>query len=212
MTSCLERLMPWGWLFALAAPLAIGCGHDRPAAPAAESVAPKAPAAPSSPAGLGPGRELTDAINAYRGQNGLPPIPISKSLLTVADAHVRDLRASPRLAPSCNAHSWSARGPWTPCCYTSDHAQAKCMWQKPAELTPFKATGFEIAIGEPGVVSSGFVLDTQKAIAIWQRSSAHNDVILNRGMWQKRTWRAIGAAMIDSHATAWFSDQADPAP
>jgi len=129
----------------------------------------------------------------------------------IAETHVRDLHDSPKLDPSCNGHSWSSKGAWTPCCYTPDHAQAKCMWDKPAELTQLKATGFEITIGQPGE-TSGVVLDSQKAIAAWQGSPLHNDVILNRGTWEKMTWRSMGAGIIDSHACAWFSDQPDPAP
>ncbi len=84
------------------------------------------------------------------------------------------------------------------------------MWHKPKELTPFKGTGFEITIGQPGEIPQGFVLDSQKAIAAWESSALHNDVVLNRGQWQQMTWRALGAGINDSHACAWFSDQPDP--
>lgn len=178
--------------------------------PTAPSPAPTTP--PSTVPSVSPrGLELANAINNYRAQNGLPPIPISKSLSLVADTHVKDLHDSPKLAAQCNGHSWSSRGPWTSCCYTPDHAQAKCMWSKPSELTPHKGTGFEITIGQPGEVA-GVALDAPKAITAWQGSPLHNDVILNRGTWQSMTWRSMGAGMIDSHACAWFSDQPDPVP
>ena len=169
---------------------------------------------PPQPAGAVPpigarALDLANAINKYRAQNGLPALPISRSLSFVADTHVRDLRDSPKLAPQCNGHSWSGKGSWSPCCYTPDHAQAKCMWNKPTELTPLKGTGFEITIGQPGE-TMGVVLDSQKAIAAWQGSPLHNDVILNRNTWAKSTWRSMGAGIVDSHACAWFSDQADP--
>ncbi|HVJ15106.1 MAG TPA: CAP domain-containing protein [Polyangiaceae bacterium] len=167
-----------------------------------------APAPAIDPRGV----DLANAINRYRAQNGLPAIPISKSLSRVADTHVRDLRDSPKPAENCNGHSWSSRGPWTPCCYTPDHAQAKCMWNKPAEIAQFRGTGFEITIGQPGEVNAGVVLDSASAISAWQGSPLHNDVILNRGQWQSMQWRAMGAGIIDSHACAWFSDQADPTP
>ena len=85
------------------------------------------------------------------------------------------------------------------------------MWSKPAELSALKGTGFEITIGQPGEVQQGVVLDSPKAISAWQGSALHNDVILNRGQWTSMTWRSMGAGIIDSHACAWFSDQADPA-
>jgi hypothetical protein len=166
--------------------------------------------APTAPAISARSLELANAINQYRAKNGLPAIPISKSLSTVAEAHAKDLRESPKVGAECNGHSWSNKGPWSPCCYTPDHAQAKCMWNKPAEITAFKATGFEITIGQPGEIPQGFVLDSPKAISAWQGSALHNDVILNRGTWQTMTWRAMGAGIVDSHACAWFSDQTDP--
>ena len=85
------------------------------------------------------------------------------------------------------------------------------MWNKPSELTYFKSTGFEIAIGQPGV-DNGYVLDAQKSLELWRGSPLHHDVILNRGTWQNTTWRALGAGIIDSHAAAWFSEDADPIP
>ncbi len=85
------------------------------------------------------------------------------------------------------------------------------MWTKPAELTPLKGTGFEITVGQPGE-SSGVVLDSQKALAAWQGSPLHSDVILNRNTWKSMTWRAMGAGIVDSHACTWFSDQPDPVP
>ncbi|MBX3186214.1 MAG: hypothetical protein KF819_04330 [Labilithrix sp.] len=211
---------PWGDLLAslLANPPPIPpwWGPIPPPPPTTPPPAPPPTTAPTAPAPgalppIGPrALDLANAINRYRGQNGLPPIPISKSLSFVADTHARDLRDSPKVAPECNGHSWSSRGPWSACCYTADHAQAKCMWNKPGELTALKATGFEIAIGQPGV-STGVVLDSEKAISTWQGSALHNDVLLNRNTWQKTTWRAMGAGIVDSHACAWFSAEADPA-
>jgi hypothetical protein len=187
-------------------------GPSTPPTPAPTSTAPSTPPPPAGPQVSARSLELANAINKYRAQHGLAAIPISKALSQVGETHARDLRESPKLDPKCNGHSWSSKGPWTSCCYTPDHAQAKCMWSKPAEITAFKGTGFEITIGQPGDVNAGTVLDAPKAIAMWEGSSLHNDVLLNRGPWQKMTWRAMGAGIIDSHACAWFSDQADPNP
>ncbi len=92
------------------------------------------------------GVELVNAVNAYRAENGLPAIPLSPSLCFVANAHVGDLSANaPHAAPGCNLHSWSDQGTWTSCCYTSDHAQAACMWDKPGQLTSYPGPGYENA-------------------------------------------------------------------
>ena len=179
-----------------------------PAEPVAPPVTPVTPVRPTGDMSAR-ARELADAINRYRVENGLPAIPISPSLTTVATTHVVDLRdATP--SPGCNAHSWSSRGAWSSCCYTADHAQAACMWNKPAELTHWSTPGFEIAVGEPGKTGGGFVLTAASAIEIWKKSPPHNDVILNRGTWAKTTWRAMGAGISDSHASAWFAAETDP--
>ena len=153
-------------------------------------------------------RDLANAINAYRAQNGLPAVPLSAHLTHVAELHARDLPGNP-LPADCNAHSWSSKGPWTACCYTPDHKQATCMWSKPREVSKFNADGFEIAIGQPGVVS-GYALDSQRAVDLWKSSPKHNEVMLNRGPWANMTGRALGAGIIDSHACAWFATELDP--
>jgi hypothetical protein len=100
--------------------------------------------------------ELARLVNEYRVQNHLKPVPISPSLTTVAQTHVLDLNAnySPEQNSTCNMHSWSNKGPWRPCCYDSQHTQAKCMWEKPRELTSYKSEGFEIAFWGGGTLSN----------------------------------------------------------
>lgn len=144
-------------------------------------------------------------LNVYRGENGLPPIPASQSLCTVAATHVNDLMLnSPAASPACNLHSWSDQGSWAACCYTPDHAQAECMWNKPRELTVYTGDGFE---------NAAFGYNTAvEVMAGWRNSAAHNDVMLNRGIWSDRTWRAVGAAMVPGgYATLWFGSAVDPA-
>lgn len=89
--------------------------------------------------------KLYDLIMEYRKANGLPNISISTSLTNVAQTHVKDLQNNHPENEPCNMHSRSANGKWTPCCYTPDHAQAQCMWNKPRELTSYNGNGFEIA-------------------------------------------------------------------
>ncbi len=181
---------------------------------------PQAPTQPTppqphaQPGGLPPigarALDLANTINAYRQQQGLPPIPVTRALTFVAETHVRDLAASPKRS-GCNGHSWSEGGRWSACCYTPDHAQARCMWSKPSELTHYTSAGFEIEIGQPGE-GAGYVLDSQRALELWKGSALHHDVILNRATWQSNPWRAMGAGIIDSHAAVWFSREVDPAP
>jgi len=156
---------------------------------------------PSPP--TGEAAALYDLIMAYRADNGLPSIPLSRSLTIVAQTHVEDLIAyrSEVLVGTCNLHSWSNHGPWQGCCYTPDHAQASCMWNKPRELTVYTGDGYEI--------SASGVSQAQSALNLWKNSSGHNAVILNQGSWST-PWKAIGIGMGGGYAHVWFGRNVDP--
>ena len=81
-------------------------------------------------------KKLYDIIMAYRKTKKLKPIPYSAKLSKVAQTHVRDLAENYAYEKdaACNPHSWSNKGKWSSCCYTSDHKKAKCMWDKPKEI------------------------------------------------------------------------------
>jgi hypothetical protein len=148
--------------------------------------------------------QLIELVNEYRAANGLPAIPASLSLCTVAAAHARDLADhAPHAQPGCNLHSWSDKGDWTACCYTRDHAQASCMWNKPRQLTGYSGNGYENA-------ASG-VASPEEALGTWRSSPAHDAVILSRDAWRSHPWRAIGAEVYGGFALLWFGEEADPA-
>lgn len=149
------------------------------------------------------GLELIGLVNAYRRDNGLPDIPASPSLCTVAATHTRDLADNSPHGGECNLHSWSDAGDWSACCYTSDHARASCMWDKPRELTDYPGNGYENSYAGSS--------DPASALAAWQRSGGHNAVILNEGSWAGMTWRALGADVHEGYAVLWFGAQDDPA-
>jgi uncharacterized protein YkwD len=146
---------------------------------------------------------LIDLVNAYRSDNGLPAIPASSSLCTVASAHVHDLADNmPHVQPGgCNLHSWSEQGAWSPCCYTPDHAQAMCMWVKPSELTSYPGYGYENAAAGVG--------SPEQALSLWQSSQGHNEVILNQGIWTDHPWGALGADIHQGFAVLWFGVEPD---
>ena len=103
-------------------------------------------------------------------------------------------------------HSWSDNGSWTACCYTSDHAKAKCMWDKPKELSSYKGNGFEIAFG-----TSGYTVNAAGALEAWKQSSGHNAVIINDGVWKTMKWQAVGIGIYKAYAVIWFGTQKDEA-
>ena len=151
----------------------------------------------------GPGKEIVDLLNDYRAQNGLSAVPCSPSLMVVADTHVHDLDENqPHAVANCNLHSWSDQGTWSACCYTADHAQAQCMWDKPRELTVYTGNGYENAAAGASSPSA--------AITMWKNSSAHNAVMLNEGIWASHPWKAVGAALYQGYAVLWFGEQTDP--
>jgi hypothetical protein len=157
--------------------------------------------------------ELCGLVNAYRKEQGLPEIPLSTAMMTVAAYHIQDMIENPEaIGGACNLHSWSDNPPlWSGCCYTSDHAKAQCMWDKPKEITAtwganqYKGSGYENSAA--GSSSPAGALNQ------WKGSSAHNEVILNKGIWaSKSPWPALGCGMAQGYAVLWFGDASDPQP
>ncbi len=145
-------------------------------------------------------------INAYRKEKKLDPIPFSEKLTQVAKAHALDLSthyAFSRENP-CNPHSWSDQGPWSACCYTDDHSQAKCMWDKPQEIADYDSEGYEIAY----IDSDG--AQAVRGLEGWKKSPGHNPLLINSGIWKDATWRAIGIGIHGEFAVVWFGQLADP--
>lgn len=147
--------------------------------------------------------DLASAINQYRVSQGLSAIPVSPSLTLVAEEHVKDLVNNQPAQGNCNLHSWSGNGNWTACCYTDDHAQAQCMWDKPREMTNYTGNGYEIAAWSSGDISEN------QALEIWKNSQGHLNVIMNKDVWSNIEWKAIGAAIYKGYAVVWFGEVAE---
>jgi hypothetical protein len=152
---------------------------------------------------------LCDVINAYRVSLGLPEVPVSVALTTVAEAHVADLAANPgTLTPPCNLHSWSDQGAWSGCCYTPDHAEAECMWSKPEEITA--GWGANAYTGNGYEISASGASTPEQALELWKTSQGHHDVILNAAGWANFSpWPAMGCGMGSGFAMVWFGDAVD---
>lgn len=153
--------------------------------------------------------ELAQRVNDYRAANGLSAIPVSFSLGSVGQWHVWDLTTSNAWQqPGCNLHTWSGQRPalWQAMCYTADHAQAAQMWSKPSQITAgiYTGAGYEISAWSSGTIPPSL------AMAVWQGSQGHNDVILNQGGWSAFSWRAMGIGMYGNFAVVWFGVQTDP--
>jgi len=151
-------------------------------------------------------KKLYDMILDYRKSRKLGSIPLSAKLCLVAQTHARDLADNYTFDPanSCNPHSWSEKGNWSSCCYTSDHKQAKCMWDKPAEIAGYNSPGYEIAY------YSSVGSSPSEALEGWKKSPAHNPLLINQGMWEKVEWRAIGIGLYKEYGVVWFGQMVDP--
>jgi hypothetical protein len=152
---------------------------------------------------INPTDSLVDVINKFRLENNLSEIPVSPSLTTVAETHVRDLAENYVLSNVCNLHSWSDKGNWTPFCYSADHANAQLMWNKPRELTSYTGNGYEIAVFKSDTLTAN------QALELWKNSEEHLNVILNRGIWKDIKWNAIGGAINKGYAVVWFGEEVD---
>jgi uncharacterized protein YkwD len=154
--------------------------------------------------------DLYNFINEYRAQKGLPEVKLSASLSFVARIHAKDQTDNFKDGNRCNMHSWSNKGTWSSCCYSPDHKKAKCMWDKPRELTNYKSDGFEISFFSTYDYSSP--ADYAKDILDgWKKSPGHNDVIINKKMWKDMKWRAIGIGIDGEYANVWFGTEEDGA-
>tara|TARA_R110001592_G_scaffold361382_1_gene671893 strand:+ start:614 stop:1162 length:549 start_codon:yes stop_codon:yes gene_type:complete len=154
--------------------------------------------------------ELYNLIMDYRKSKGLERIPLSNSLTIVAQTHCKDLANNkPDLKKKCNAHSWSANGKWSNCCYTPDHKEAECMWNKPNELTSYNGYGFEIAVGSSEPQFDDYIMTPEYAITSWKKSFHHNNVIINKDKWKDTKWNAIGIGIYKGFATVWFGKEVD---
>lgn len=148
--------------------------------------------------------ELYKSINEYRKRYDLPPIPLSKSLSYVAALHAKDLFLHHPDQGSCNFHSWSGRGFWTPFCYPRDENKKNSVWDKPREITKYPSRGHEIVYWE----NNPLVADT--VMMVWIMEEYFNSFLLNTGKWQGTTWNAIGLAVYENYACAWFGEAPDP--
>ncbi len=138
---------------------------------------------------------LYNLINEYRKEKNLEAIPLSKSLSYVAREHVNDLDKNIKKL----THGWST------CKYVSENSKTHpCMWLKPSELTSYNGYGYECLYN----ISYGGV-KAKDALDTWKRSAAHNNVIINKSIWNTHKWKAIGIGIFNNYAAIWLGDEED---
>lgn len=145
-------------------------------------------------------QKLYALINEYRKEKRLKPIPLSSKLTLVAQTHVRDLAENYDIdrRNKCNPHSWSDKGEWSSCCYTNDHKEAECMWDKPREIANYSGDGYEIAYYSTAGASA------DEGLKGWKKSPGHNPLLINSGTWKDLEWKGIGIGIYEEYAVVWF--------
>jgi len=151
-------------------------------------------------------KEMLKIINQYRKSKNLPAVQLSAELTKVAKIHAHDLDTNHPDTGVCNMHSWSDKGTWKNCCYTEDHKNSKLMWSKPGELTNYKSEGYEIAYKTSGNIVPSEVL------TCWKKSTGHNNVITEKGTFNKIKWKAIGISAEGYYVLIWFGTEPDKEP
>jgi uncharacterized protein YkwD len=150
-------------------------------------------------------KKLYDLVMQYRKSKGLQPIPLSSKLTKVAQVHAVDLATNYKfdVDNKCNPHSWSKKGNWSSCCYTPDHKEAQCMWDKPKEISGYESPGYEIAYYSSAGATAAEGLEG------WKKSPAHNPLIINQGIWEKANCKAVGIGFYKEYGLVWFGEEAD---
>jgi len=147
---------------------------------------------------------LYHKVNAYRRQMGLDPILLSRSLSYIAAIHARDLLLHHPDRGPCNFHSWSGKGSWTPFCYPRDESKKASVWDKPRELTRYPSKAYEIVYWENNPLKEDTIF------MVWRTEEYFRAFLLNTGKWQGKPWNAIGIAVCENYACAWFGEAPDP--
>lgn len=128
--------------------------------------------------------DLYHRIIAYRAEQGLDPLPLSRALTVTAGRHVVDTRENiwPRDRDHSDLHDWSdAR-------YHGASGTPEAMWDAPERLgTGYSSPGYEISAA--GAASG------RAALEVWKASAPHNAILTNTGDWRSVDFQAIGIGL-----------------
>lgn len=157
---------------------------------------------------------LAQLIAEYRAANGLPAIPLSRSLSIVGNRHAEDILynlggVQPSAPGTHAAHSWSD-APYD----AANPATYPAIWEAPQRVgTAYPGYGYEILFSYLAPHTATVQATPTEALNGWKASSGHNAVILNLAPWDASylTWGAVGIGMLHGVAGVWFGHEADPA-
>lgn len=134
---------------------------------------------------------LFEIVNKYRTANGRPALRLSSSLSMLANRRMLDLGQNLKSL----THSWSN------CPYDiTDDTTWPCVIDAPRRLNSgYDGKGYETLYRTAtGTVSPTLALET------WKKSSLHNSIILNQGIFKDLAWDEVGIAIDGKFAAMWF--------
>lgn len=136
-------------------------------------------------------QQLANLINQYRKENKLSEVPISKPLSVLANRHLLDLQINVKFL----THSWSN------CPYDVKNKETwNCLTEAPKRLNvDFNGIGFENLYKNFNANASPIL-----ALEGWKKSSLHNSLILNLGIFSSQNWEAFGVSIRGQYAAIWF--------
>lgn len=145
---------------------------------------------------------LINMINNFRKLNKLTELPVSKSLLMVAKMHASDLSTNQPDSGICGLHSWSDKGKWIACCET-ELAAKNCFEAKASEITGYKGKTIEMVFKIENEMSGPNVFQ------MIEKSQKAMDILLQKGIYSKKPWKAMGVGISGQYALIWFGDETD---
>jgi len=140
---------------------------------------------------------LFELVAKYRAANNLPMLSISKPLSLVANRRMLDLTLNMRFL----THSWSD------CPYDIKNDKTwPCVIEAPRRFsTGYEGDGYETLYRTVNGMAR-----PAEALETWKKSSLHNSIILNQGMFKDITWDEIGVAIDGQYAALWFGTRNTP--
>jgi len=135
---------------------------------------------------------IVNLINNYRKEHNLPKLNVNLKLVNTARTHIYQLKnIKPFEIPNFSIHSWYN------CNYDEDK---ECMWRKPKELFNYNSTGYEI------ITYNTVHMTPERALNNFQNSEPHNDIILNKKVWETVEFKSIGIAINNNYCSIWFGE------
>ncbi|RLD36839.1 MAG: hypothetical protein DRI74_08235 [Bacteroidetes bacterium] len=147
--------------------------------------------------------QLYQLINDYRKAFALPQIALSKSLSYVAITHARDLSVNFNPDTICNMHSWSDKGRWKPICFPSEQSKKNNIKFKAKEIIGYSSEAYEITYW------SNVENSPRQILSFWRENKISADLLINRGNWENKSWKAIGIGIEDGYAVVWLGEGID---